>query len=108
MAFTEDSLGGNFNNTSYVTLAIGDGNGTKLVKNVVIHNLDSVSQTVQIELYKSSVAYRMFKVTLAPDDSLVQDVLLALVNANYTLRAKLLAAATTTQPQFVVTLAQHS
>jgi hypothetical protein len=107
MAFTEDTLAGAMNSTSYVTLAIGDANGTKLVKNLVIHNEDTVSHIVIIELYKSSVAYRMFKITLAPDDSLVQDVLLALVSSSYTFRAKLGEAATT-QPKFVVTLAQHS
>ena len=108
MAFTEDSGGGNFNNTSYVTIAQGGSSGTILIKNLVINNLDTVSHTIQIELFKSSVAYRMFKITLAPDDSLVQDILLALVSSSYTFRAKMLEAATTTQPQFVVTWGLHS
>jgi hypothetical protein len=107
MAFTEDSVGGSFNSTNNVTIVIGDANGTKLVKNVVINNLDNASHTVIIEFVKSSVAYRMFSVYLAPGDTLVQDFILALVNANYTLRARLGEGATT-QPQFVATLAQVS
>ena len=107
MAFIEDSLGGSFNSTNNVTLAIGDANGRKIVKNVVVNNLDNVNHGLIIEFVKNNVPYRMFKLTLAPDDSMVQDVLVVLVDANYTLRARL-AEAATTQPQFVVTLAQVS
>lgn len=107
MAFTEDSVAGNFNSTSNVTIVAGDANGRKLVKSVIIHNLDNTNHSVIIEFVKSSVAYRMFNVTLAPGDTLVQDFVLTLVNANYTLRARLGEAATT-QPQFTATLAQVS
>ena len=107
MAFVEDSVAGAFNSTNNVTIVIGDANGRKLVKNVVIHNLDNASHTVIIEFVKNSVAYRMFNITLAAGDTLVQDFILVLVNANYTLRARLGEAATT-QPQFVATLAQVS
>jgi hypothetical protein len=108
MAFVEDSLAGSFNSTSNVTIAIGDASGTKLVKNVVIHNIDTVSHTVIIEFVKNSTAYRMFSVFLASGDTLVQDFILALKDANYTLRARLAETATTTQPAFVATLAQVS
>jgi hypothetical protein len=108
MAFTEDSVGGAFNATNNVTIATGDANGTKLVKSVVVNNLDAISHTIIIEFVKSAVAYRMFYITLAPNDSLVQDILLALKDANYTLRTRCGEAVNTTQPQFVATLAQHS
>lgn len=108
MAFVEDSLAGSFNSTNNVTIVIGDGGGTKLVKNVVISNIDTVSHSVYIEFVKNSVAYRMFLVTLGSGDTLVQDFILALRDANYTLRARLGEAATTTQPQFIATLAQVS
>jgi hypothetical protein len=107
MAFTEDTLVGSFNSTSNVTVVAGDANGTKLVKCVTIHNMDNVNHSIIIEMVKNSVAYRMFNVTLAPGDTLVQDFILALVNANYTLRVRLGEAATT-QPQFVATFAQVS
>lgn len=107
MAFNEDSVGGSFNSTNNVTIVAGDASGTKLVKCVVIHNMDSTSHTVIIEFVISSVAYRMFNVTLAPGDTLVQDFILALPSASYTLRARLGEAATT-QPTFVGTLAQVS
>jgi hypothetical protein len=107
MAFIEDSVGGSFNSTNNVTIVAGDANGTKLVKTVVICNTDGANHTVYIEFVKNSVAYRLFYITLAPGDTLVQDIVLALVNANYTLRARLGEAATT-QPHFVATLAQVS
>jgi hypothetical protein len=44
---------------------------------------------VIVEFVKNSVAYRMFNITLAVGDTLVQDILVALVDANYTLRARL-------------------
>jgi hypothetical protein len=108
MAFTEDTVANNYNSTSNVTIKTGDANGTMLVKNIVVHNLDTVSHTIIIEFVKTAVAYRMFNVTLAPGDSLVQDVLIALVSSSYTLRTRMGEAVTTTQPQFVATLAQHS
>jgi hypothetical protein len=40
---SEDTLASSFNSTNNITLAAGDANGTKLVKNVVIHNLDNVA-----------------------------------------------------------------
>lgn len=107
MAFTEDSVAGSFNSTNNVTIVTGDANGRKLVKCVVIHNLDSINHAVIIEFFKNGAAYRMFNVTLAPGDTLVQDFILVLVDANYTLRARLGEAATT-QPQFTATLAQVS
>jgi hypothetical protein len=106
MAFTEDSVGGGFNSTNYVTISTGDANGRKIIKNVVVANVDTVSHLVLIEFVRSGVAYRMFTVTLAPNDSLVQDCLVVLGDANYTLRARLNEAAVTTQPHFVATLAQ--
>ena len=108
MAFTEDSVAGTFNATNNVTIATGDANGTKLIKSVVVNNLDAISHVIIIEFVKSATAYRMFYVTLAPNDSLVQDILLALKDSNYTLRARTGEAVNSTQPQFVATLAQHS
>jgi hypothetical protein len=108
MAFTEDSGGGTFNNTSPVALATGNANGTILVKNIVICNIDLIAHTVYIEFVKNGAAYRMFSVTLASGDSLVQDFLVALVNANYTVRASLAGPANSYQPTFVTTWAQHS
>ena len=54
MAFNEDSEGGTFSSTNNVTIVAGDANGTKLVKNVVIHNLDNANHTVIIEFVKKS------------------------------------------------------
>jgi hypothetical protein len=107
MAFTEDSVGVSSNSTSNVTIVTGDANGTKLVKSVVICNVDNTNHTVYIEFVKNSVAYRLFGITLAPGDSLVQDIILALKDANSTLRFRLGEAATT-QLQLVATYAQVS
>ena len=107
MAFNEYSDAGTYSSTTETTVVAGDANGTKLIKNMVVHNLDNVNHSVIIEFKKSGTAYRMFNVTLAPGDTLVQDLILALPNINYTLVTKLGEAATT-QPKFVVTFAQVS
>jgi hypothetical protein len=107
MAFSEYSEGGTYSSTGEITVLAGDANGTKLVKNLVVHNLDNVNHSVIIEFKKSGTSYRMFNVTLAPGDTLVQDLILALPSASYTLVTKLGEAATT-QPKFVVTFAQVS
>lgn len=107
MAMTEDTNAGNFSGTTAVAFVAGDGAGVKIVKNLVVHNMDNVNHTVIIEFYKNNVAYRMFNVTLAPGDSLVQDVLIVCKDANYTFRGSLGEAATT-QPRWVATFAQVS
>lgn len=107
MAFTEDTVAGSFNSTNNITLCAGDANGRKIVKSVVVHNLDNANHWVIIEFVKSNVAYRMFSILLAPSDTLVQDILVVLADSTYTLRARLGEGATT-QPTHVTTLAQHS
>jgi hypothetical protein len=107
MAFTEDSIGGTFNSTQAVSLLSGDANGRKIVKSVVIANVDSASHGVYINFVRGG-SYRMFYVVVAPNDSLVLDMLVVLADGNYALQGGLTEGATATQPHFVVTYAQHS
>jgi hypothetical protein len=107
MAFNEYSDGGSFSGTTETTIVGGDANGTKLVKNLVVHNQDSASHTVQIEFkVGGSTLYRLFNVTLAPGDTLVQDFVIALRSATYNLVGHLGEAGANVK--FVVTYAQVS
>jgi hypothetical protein len=107
MAFTEDSIGGSFNSTSPVSLVAGDANGRKIVKSVVICNVDNSSHGVVINFVRSGT-FRLFYVIVAPNDSLVLDMLVVLADSNYAMQAYLTEGATATQPHFVATWAQHS
>lgn len=107
MAMTEDSNAGNFSGTGTVNFVGGEANKIKIVKNLVVHNKDGANHTVIIEFVKNGTPFRMFNVTLAPGDSLVQDFLVVCNGTSGTLRGSLGEAATT-QPQWVATYAEVS
>ena len=106
-SFIAKSVGGNFNNTTAVSLLQGFADRRCEVKTIIVNNRDTVNHDVTLSLSISGTSFTMFKVTLAPGDTLVQDVPIVLNDDTYLLKGVLDSAASV-QPQFVLTYAEVS
>ncbi len=108
MAFVPRSAGGSTNSSTPVTVLAGiSGGARREVKALLVHNKDSIKHTLTVNLVINSVTYQMFKVDLDVQDTFVQDIPVVLTDTTYSITIAL-AAAATTQPNFVVTYAEVS
>jgi hypothetical protein len=101
--FTETMAVGNTNGVTVVDMLTGPASGRYVVRSVRIANLDTISHTVTIDVYISSVSYRVQKAVVPPDSTLsIEDAFVLAANTSK-IRVVLGAVKTTTEPQFIVT-----
>lgn len=106
MAFTELASEGALNGTTEVELVAAPGASTRrLVRAVEIHNKDTAAVTVTVSKKVASTLYRIAKVTLDPDDTLVIDSVRILDATEESIVAVLAGAVATNQPEFNTTYA---
>jgi len=103
MSFTETMTQGNTNDTTVVNMLAGPASGRHVVRSIRIANLDTVSCTVTIDAYISSVSYRIQKAVIPPDSTLTIEDCFVLTAVADKIRVVLGVAKTTTQPQYIVT-----
>ena len=102
MTFAEKSVDGVLNGTTVVDIVpVPASLHTSVVRNVTVHNPDTVACTVTLYLNNNATLRKLVKQTLAPDQSLVYEVIQVLDATTKKIQAVLGAAHTTTAPSFV-------
>lgn len=103
MAFTEGANDGALNGTTEVTLVAAPAAATRrIVKSVTICNVDTVANEILVYVLNGASLRYLCKATLAVKDSLVfgEEDFIVLDGTGKSLRAKMGAAVTTTNPDF--------
>ena len=109
MAFAEGAQDGALNGTNVVTVVSSPGASTRrIVKLINIHNVDTVSQTINVFYVHGASSRKLRSVTLGAGQTLVISDTLVLDDTDKSLTANMGAAATTTNPDFVSSYADAS
>lgn len=104
MSFAEKNSHGTANSTTAVDVVAAPASGhTRVIRNVVVHNRDTVSATVILQLVDSAGPYtrRLVKQAVSADANLVFSEIIVLDATTKKLQLVLGGAITTTQPDFV-------
>lgn len=103
MSFTETMTQGNTNGVTAVDMLTGPASGRYVARSIRISNVDTISHTVTITVYISSVSYRVQKAVVPPDSTLsIEDAFVLAANTSK-IKVVLGAVKTTTEPQYIVT-----
>lgn len=106
MAFTEASNDGALNGTTEVTVVPSPGASTRrLVRNVTIQNRDTAAVTLTLRYKDGASTRQLWKGSLAPGDTLIDETMRVLDATNKSIAAVLAGAPATTNPDFVATYA---
>jgi hypothetical protein len=104
MAFMEGASDGTLNGTTDVTLVSAPAASTRrLVKTIIIHNRDTIAQTITLKYVNGGNERFIGKYTLNPDESIFYDDVLVLDTTSKSIEAVMAAVATTTDPDYVCT-----
>ncbi len=106
MAFIEKGNDGVFNGTTPVDVAPAPAAATRrIVRNVVVHNPDTVAAVVTLRIDNAGAKRNLPKVTLQPGESAVYADVIVLDTTGKKVEGVLDAAHTTTAPSFVAAYA---
>ncbi len=109
MAFVEGSNDGVLNDTTPVTLVAAPAGGVKrLVRSVRIANNDSADVVLTYSYKHGADSRVVWKGTLNPGDTLVDDTVYVLDDTDKTITAVLGGAVAATQPSFVASYGDDS
>lgn len=101
MAVNEGGNAGDFNSTTEVTIVSAPGSGiNRIIKSIKVSNIDTVSATVKLRLYKAAAVVFELRVTLAADGYFTIDEPWVLDATDEQVKGVLGGAITTDQPQF--------
>lgn len=104
MAFAEKSADGVFNGTTAVDIVpVPASAHTLVVRNITVHNADTVAATVTLYYNNNSTLRKLAKIPLDPDATFVYEVVQALDATTKKIQGVLGGAHTTTAPSFVAT-----
>ena len=102
MAFTEIGSDGVLNGTTDVTLIAAPASGyRRLVKTIVIHNRDTIAQTITLKYVNGASERLLGKWTLNVDETMYFNDVLVLDTTNKSVEAVMGAAVTTTAPDYI-------
>lgn len=102
MTFAEKPNDGVFNGTTQVDLVPAPSSAhTFVMRNLLLHNADTVAATFIVSYNNNGTLRRMYKLTLDPDASAAIEVVGVLDAVTKKIQGALVAAHTTTAPTFV-------
>ena len=102
MAFIEIGSDGTLNGINDVTLVAAPAADTRrLIKTIIIHNRDTVAQTITLKYVNTANERFLGKWILNPDETLYFTDVLVLDTVNKSIEAVMDDAATATQPDYV-------
>ena len=102
MAFAEKANDGVFTGATAVDLVpVPISAHTFVMRNLVLHNADTVAATFIISYNNNGTLRRMYKITLDPDATATLEVVAVLDATTKKVQGALAAAHTTTAPTFV-------
>jgi len=102
MAFAEKSADGVFNGSTAVDIVpVPASAHTHVVRNVTVHNADTVAATVTLYYNNNGTLRKIAKLALDPDATLAYEVIQVLDATTKKIQGVLGGAHTTTAPSFV-------
>lgn len=102
MTFAEKSVDGVFSGSTTIDIVpVPVAAHTSVVRNVTIHNPDTVAVTVTLYYNNNGTLRKLVKQSLSPDQSLIFEVIQVLDATTKKIQGVLGGAHTTTPPSFV-------
>ena len=102
MPFMEIGSDGTLNGTTDVALVAAPAASTRrLIKTIIIHNRDTIAQTITLKYVNGANERTIGKYKLNPDESIFYNDVLVLDSTSKSIEAVMGAAATTTNPDYV-------
>ncbi|MCK5307606.1 MAG: hypothetical protein KAJ73_03255 [Zetaproteobacteria bacterium] len=109
MAFIEGSSDGVLNGTTDVVVVASPAASTRrLIKTIIIHNRDTIAQTITLKYVNGGSERHLGKWTLNPEETMYFNDVLALDTTSKSIEAVMGAAVTTTAPDYVTTFGDSS